>query len=62
MAYSRSRSECFKFAGGSSLQAPGNAVAEACLSGCWRDVHIEGEGFGVGVVVPGVALQGERDG
>jgi hypothetical protein len=40
----------------------GNAAAEACLSGCQRDVHVEGEGFGVGVVVPGVALQGGRDG
>jgi hypothetical protein len=32
------------------------------LSGCWRLVHVEGEGFGAGVVIPGGALQGERDG
>ena len=32
------------------------------LSGCWRNVHVEGEGFGIGVVVPGIAFQGECDG
>ena len=31
-------------------------------SGCWRYVHVEGEGFGVGVVVLGIALQSECDG
>jgi len=31
------------------------------FSGCWRYVHVEGEGLGVGVVVAGVAFQGERD-
>src|SRR5580692_11681689 len=34
----------------------------SCFSGCWRYVHVEGEGLGVGVVVAGVAFQGERDG
>jgi hypothetical protein len=34
----------------------------SCLSGCWRYVHVEGEGLGVGVVVTGIAFQGERDG
>jgi hypothetical protein len=29
---------------------------------CWRYLHVEGEGFGVGVVVPGIAFQGEGDG
>jgi hypothetical protein len=29
---------------------------------CWRHVHVEGEGFGVGVVVPGIAFQSEGDG
>ena len=28
---------------------------------CWRHVHVEGEGFGVGVVVPGIAFQSEGD-
>jgi hypothetical protein len=23
---------------------------------CWRHVHVEGEGFGVSVVVPGIAF------
>ena len=28
---------------------------------CWRHVHVEGEGFGVGVVVPGIAFQSEGE-
>jgi hypothetical protein len=28
---------------------------------CWRHVHAEGEGSGVGAVVPGVAFQGEGE-
>lgn len=37
-------------------------AAESGCSGCWSYVHVEGEGFGVGVVVLGIAFQGERDG
>jgi hypothetical protein len=29
---------------------------------CWRHAHVEGEGFGVGVVVPGIAFQCEGNG
>jgi hypothetical protein len=37
------------------------AVEPAWLR-CWRHVHVESEGFGVGVVVPGIAFLGEGDG
>jgi hypothetical protein len=51
---------------GKHSHAAGSAVpgscGKVCFSGCWRYVHVEGEGPGVGVVVAGVAFQGERDG
>jgi hypothetical protein len=37
-------------------------LRRSLFSGCWRYVHVEGEGFGVGVIVLGIALEGERDG
>jgi len=37
-------------------------AAGSGYSGCWCDVDVEGERFGVGVIVPGVALESERDG
>ena len=45
-----------------SLRIGGVRWRKPGFSGCWCRVHVEGEGFGVGVVVAGVALQGERDG
>jgi len=33
-----------------------------CYSGCWRYIDVEDNGLGVGVVVPGIALESERDG
>jgi hypothetical protein len=40
----------------------GRGYGGLCLSGCWRHIHVEGEGFSVSVVVMEIALEGERDG
>jgi hypothetical protein len=51
--------------GGSLRSIPAMVAGSRCGGPgwlrCWRHVHVECEGFGVGVEVPGIAFQGEGD-